>query len=91
MKRTAALIFCMAAALPQASATIATLGASNQTYTLTGIGANANGDGQSTVKWGSCAFDGTNTNCTLSGVFTGFAGGGTYSFVLSYPGTARFR
>jgi uncharacterized protein (TIGR03437 family) len=90
MIRSAALMFCMAAVLPQASATIATLGASNQTYTLTGIGANTNGDGQSTVKWGSCAFDGTNTNCTLSGVFTGFGGGGNYSFVLSYPGTGAF-
>jgi uncharacterized protein (TIGR03437 family) len=85
-----ALLFSIAAAAPLASATIATLGLSNQTYTLTGIGANASGLGQSNVKWGTCAFDGTNTNCTLSGTFTGFAGGGNYSFVLSYPGTGAF-
>jgi uncharacterized protein (TIGR03437 family) len=73
-----------------ASATIATLGLSNQNFGLTGIGANANAEGQSKVQWGTCAFDGTNTNCTLSGQFTGFAGGGTYSFVLSYPGNGAF-
>jgi uncharacterized protein (TIGR03437 family) len=85
-----AFLLSIAALSPQASATIATLGPSNQIYTLTGKGANAAGDGQSTVKWGTCAFDGTNTNCTLSGVFTGFGGGGNYSFVLSYPGTGAF-
>ncbi len=40
----------------------------------------------STVTWGSCSFDGTKTNCTLSGAFTGLGPGGTYDFVLSYPG-----
>jgi uncharacterized protein (TIGR03437 family) len=42
------------------------------------------------MTWGSCAFDGTNTACTLSGAFTGFGGGGNYSFVLSYPGNGAF-
>jgi uncharacterized protein (TIGR03437 family) len=85
-----AFLLFMAAVLPPASAAIATLGPSNQNFTLTGIGANASLEGQSKVGWGSCAFDGTNTNCTLSGTFTGFDGGGTYSFVLSYPGTGAF-
>ena|ERR1017187_5705425 len=80
----------MAAASPQASATVATLGLSRQNFSLTGIGANASGQGQSKMTWGSCAFDGTNTNCTLSGPFSGFGGGGTYSFVISYPGNCPF-
>ncbi len=40
----------------------------------------------SQVTYGDCSFDGTKTNCTLSGSFTGLGPGGTYSFVLSYPG-----
>jgi uncharacterized protein (TIGR03437 family) len=42
------------------------------------------------MSWGSCAFDGTNTNCTLSGPYTGFGTGGTYSFVVSYAGNGPF-
>ena len=42
------------------------------------------------MTWGSCVFDGTNTTCTLSGAFTGFGGGGNYSFVVSYPGNGAF-
>ena len=61
-----------------------------QNFTLTGIGANASGQGQSKMSWGSCAFDGTNTNYTLSGTFTGFGGGGNYSFVITYPGNGAF-
>jgi len=41
------------------------------------------------VTWGDCTFDGTNTNCTLSGTFTGLGPGGNYSFVLSYPGNGQ--
>jgi uncharacterized protein (TIGR03437 family) len=78
------------AAAPQASATVATLGLSTQTFSLTGIGANASGQGQSKMTWGTCVFDGTNTNCTLSGTFTGFGGGGNYSFVITYPGNGAF-
>jgi hypothetical protein len=61
------LLFLAAASQQQASATVATLGVSKQTFSLTGIGPNASGRGQSKMSWGSCAFDGTNTNCTLSG------------------------
>ena len=63
-----------------------TLGQSNQNFTLTGVGPNANGDGVSQVTYGDCSFDGTNTKCTLSGSFTGLGPGGTYSFVLTYAG-----
>src|ERR1039457_2007309 len=84
----------MAIASPQASATVATLGQSNQTFTLTGIGPNASGQGQAKMTWGSCVFEGTTTTCTLSGPYTGFAGegtgGGTYSFVVSYAGNGAF-
>ena len=63
-----------------------TLGLSTQTVTFTGIGGNPTGQGQSRVTWGACAFDGTNTKCTVSGLFTGLGGGGTYNLVLTYPG-----
>jgi uncharacterized protein (TIGR03437 family) len=69
---------------------IVTLGPSSQNFVLTGIGANAQGEGQSRMCWGACSFDGANTNCTLSGQFTGFGKGGTYSFVVSYAGNGEF-
>lgn len=69
---------------------IVTLGPSVQSFGLTGIGPNASGQGQSKMTWGTCAFDGTNTACTLSGPFTGFGNGGTYSFVVSYAGNGPF-
>lgn len=69
---------------------IVNLGLSTQAFTLTGIGPNSSGDGQSKMTWGSCTFDGTNTTCTLSGSFTGFGSGGTYSFVITYPGNGAF-
>lgn len=78
----AGFLFCLAVSAPAQ----VTLGTSNQTVTLTGIGGNASGEGQSTVQWGSCAYNGTNTVCTVSGPFTGLANGGTYNFVLTYPG-----
>jgi uncharacterized protein (TIGR03437 family) len=79
------VLFCLfSAAWQQASA--GTLGQSTQNLILTGVGTNAKGDGVSQVTWGSCSFDGTKTNCTLSGSFTGLGPGGTYDFVLSYPG-----
>jgi uncharacterized protein (TIGR03437 family) len=83
-------LFSMAATPPQASATVATLGLSTQNFTLTGIGANASGQGQSKMSWGACTFDGTTTTCTLSGPYTGFAGGGNYSFVITYAGNGAF-
>jgi hypothetical protein len=52
---------------------------------LTGLGGSG-GVGQSRVTWGTCAYDGTNTNCTVSAPYTGVGGGGTISMVLSYRG-----
>jgi uncharacterized protein (TIGR03437 family) len=85
-----AFLFYLAAVSSQVWASPITLGQSNQNFGLTGIGANASGEGQNNVTWGSCAFDGTNTNCTVSGPYTGLGAGGTYSFVLSYPGNGAF-
>ncbi len=84
----AALSFAFIANSP-ASALI-TLGPSNQNFTLTGMGANAQGQGQATVQWGSCTFDGTTTTCTLSGSYTGLGPGGNYAFVISYAGNGAF-
>ena len=71
---------------PSASASVATFGLSSQIVSFTGLGGNASGAGQSRVIWGSCAFDGTNTKCTVTAPFTGFGSGGTISVALSYPG-----
>lgn len=76
----------LASLSPRASAAVLTLGLSNQNVVFTGLGGNANGQGQSRVTWGSCAYDGTSTKCTVSGPFTGLGGGGTYNLVLTYPG-----
>ncbi|MEO8372005.1 MAG: hypothetical protein ABI806_22670 [Candidatus Solibacter sp.] len=83
------LLYVTASASP-AWAVVATLGASTQAFTLTGIGPDATGQGQAKMTWGSCPYDGTTTKCTLSGRFTGFGGGGTYSFEVSYPGNGAF-
>jgi uncharacterized protein (TIGR03437 family) len=87
MKRIAIplFLFCLAFLPPQASAVTATYTNSSQNVTLTGLGGSA-GVGQSQVEWGTCAYDGTNTNCTVSAPYTGVGGGGTISIVLSYPG-----
>jgi uncharacterized protein (TIGR03437 family) len=82
---TLGALFCLAAFSPSASAQV-TLGLSNQKVILNTIGGNVLGEGQSIVTWGACVYDGTNTTCTLSGPFTGLANGGTYNFVLTYPG-----
>ncbi len=69
-----------------AKAVVVTLGPSTQAITLTGTGTNFAGAGTSHVDWGACSFDGTNTICTVSGPYTGIGDGGTYSFVVTYPG-----
>ena len=79
------LILLTAAFLPPAFTQTATYTSSNQVVTLTGLGGTG-GVGQSTVTWGTCAFDGTNTNCTVTAPYTGVGGGGTISIVLSYRG-----
>jgi uncharacterized protein (TIGR03437 family) len=72
--------------LPAASAVVITLGPSSQSVTFTGTGVNATGAGTSSISWGSCVYDGSNTTCTVSGTYTGLGSGGTYSFVLDYAG-----
>jgi hypothetical protein len=47
LKTIPVFLLFMAAALPQAYATVATLGPSKQNFALTGIGPNASGQGQS--------------------------------------------
>ncbi|HTP34261.1 MAG TPA: hypothetical protein VMJ75_18915, partial [Candidatus Acidoferrales bacterium] len=59
---------------------------SSQAVTLTGLGG-TNGVGKSRLDWGKCAFDGTNTKCTVSAPYTGVGGGGTISIVFTYPGS----
>jgi uncharacterized protein (TIGR03437 family) len=86
MKPIAALSFVFCAAFwSPASAQTATYTASVQNVTLTGLGGSG-GTGQSRVDWGGCAYDGTNTNCTVSAPYTGVGGGGTISIVLAYRG-----
>src|ERR1700730_6176861 len=69
-----------------ASGVVLTLAPSTQAVTFTGTGTNATGAGTTRISWGSCAYDGKNTTCTVSGPYTGLGTGGTYSFVLVYPG-----
>ena len=76
----------MAGASYTVSATNMTLGLSTQDVVFTGLGGNANGQGQSRVTWGACAYDGSNTKCSITGSFTGILGGGSYNFLLTYPG-----
>jgi uncharacterized protein (TIGR03437 family) len=87
MKPITVLLFLFCAALlpSRASGVTATYTNSSQSVTLTGLGGSA-GVGQSRVSWGTCAYDGTNTNCTVSAPYTGVGGGGTISMVLSYRG-----
>src|ERR1019366_3283131 len=74
-------LFCVAFLSPRASAVTATYTNSSQNVTLTGLGGTG-GVGQSRVDWGACAYDGTNTNCTVSAPYTGVGGGGTISFFM---------
>ena len=79
------LFLVCAAFLPSASAQTATYVSSYQAVTLTGLGGSG-GVGQSRVGWGNCAYDGTDTKCTVTAPYTGVGGGGTISMVLAYKG-----
>jgi uncharacterized protein (TIGR03437 family) len=87
MKPIAISLFvsCVALLSPAAWAVTATYSDSNQAVTLTGLGA-TNGVPESSVQWGACAYDGTNTNCTVTAPYTGVGGGGTINIVFSYKG-----
>ena len=84
-KSSLTIAFLLACLSTQAWGVTATYTNSTQNVTLTGLGG-SNGVGQSLVTWGTCAFDGTNTNCTVTAPYTGVGGGGTISIVLSYRG-----
>jgi uncharacterized protein (TIGR03437 family) len=90
MKVFAALFFALLTSIAPAALGIITLGTSNQDFGLTGIGDNGQGEGQSLMSWGTCTYDGKTTTCTLSGPYTGLGSGGTYNFVVSYPGNGTF-
>lgn len=79
-------LFCTLGLASHASASVATFGNSTQTVTLTGTGGNAQGEGVSSVVWGSCVYDGTNTKCTVSAPYTGVGDGGTITLLITYPG-----
>lgn len=86
-RRIIAAFLCLAAWVPaHAQTSTITLGQSTQTITLTGLGPDSKGNGRSRLTWSDCSFDGTNTNCTLSGSFTGLGPGGTWDLSLTYPG-----
>lgn len=85
MKIIATFLLSMGILCSHASAVTATYTNSNQNVTLTGLGGTA-GVGQSRVDWGTCAFDGTNTNCIVTAPYTGVGGGGTITITLSYRG-----
>src|SRR6478735_1795193 len=72
--------------LPAANAVVVTMAPSTQTVTMTGLGLNAAGAATTRVDWGACLFDSRTSTCTVSGAYTGLGTGGTYAFVLTYPG-----
>jgi uncharacterized protein (TIGR03437 family) len=85
MRAIAVPVFLCLAFWAPASGQTATYTTSSQPVTLTGLGGSG-GVGQSSVNWGNCAYDGTNTKCTVTAPYTGVGGGGTISIVLAYVG-----
>jgi uncharacterized protein (TIGR03437 family) len=79
-------LFCVALFLPRASANVATFTNSTQNVTFTGLGGNVQNEGVSSVIWGTCAFDGKNTECTVTAPFTGVGNGGIMTLLVTYPG-----
>jgi hypothetical protein len=68
------------------------LGQSAENFVEYGLGLNSDNLGTYAFDQGACAFDGTNTTCTLSGAFTGSVPGftsGTYTLVTKYGGNNR--
>src|SRR5579863_116170 len=81
------LVFC-AVSLPFVSAQTATYSNSSQNVIATGLGG-SNGVGQTSISWGNCAFNGSNTVCTVSAPYTGVGGGGTIDIVFTYAGNGK--
>ena len=68
------------------------LGPSAEDFVEYGLGPNSDNLGTYAFDQGACAFDGTNTTCTLSGAFTGSVPGftsGTYTLVTRYDNNNR--
>jgi hypothetical protein len=76
----------------QAAPLTVNLGESAENFVEYGLGPNSDNLGTYAFDQGTCAFDGTNTTCTLSGAFTGSAPAftsGTYTLVTKYGGNDR--
>ena len=76
----------------QAATATVNLGQSAENFVEYGLGPNSAGLGTYAFDQGACAFDGTNTTCTLSGEFTGTdpaLASGTYTLVTTYGGNDR--
>jgi uncharacterized protein (TIGR03437 family) len=86
MRLVPSVVLCAAALALPASASVANFGPTNQSVTFTGLGGNAQGEGQSQVTWGSCVFANGSTTCTVSAPFTGIGPGGTITAVIAYAG-----
>ncbi len=85
---TLAVVFLYAICLSPTYAQTATYTSSNQNVSMTGLGGSG-GVGQTSVQWGTCAYNGTNTDCTVTAPYTGVGGGGTISIVFSYAGNGK--
>ncbi len=86
---TGLLLIAVAA---QAVSVTVNLGESAENFVEYGLGPNADNLGTYAFDQGACAFDGTNTTCTLSGAFTGSApefSSGTYTLVTEYGSNDR--
>ena len=82
----------LTAVAAQAAVVTVNLGESTENFVEYGLGPNSDGLGTYVFDQGACAFDGTNTTCTLSGEFTGSdptLASGTYMVVTSYAGNDR--
>ena len=83
----ATLLFSAMAVLPPgASASVANFASTNQTVTFTGLGANASGNGQFRVSWGTCVFAIGTTTCNVTAPYTGVGVGGIMTMTVAYPG-----
>ena len=84
-----AAMFAMACTLRADTTVTVNLGPSSQNFVDFGLGLNVNNHGSDTAAQGACTEVGSNTECLMSGSFTGSSTGftsGTYSFVTEYAG-----
>ncbi len=82
----------LTAVAAQAAMVTVNLGQSAENFVEYGLGPNSDNLGTYAFDQGACAFDGTNTTCTLTGEFTGSdpsLASGTYMLVTRYAGNDR--